>query len=162
MILPLPRAAVRALLLDPSDRLLLLCGRDPSRPERGRFWFTVGGGLDPGESPEVALRREIAEEVGIHDVQVGPSVWLLRNRFVFNGRAIDQENTFYVVRTGDATIDRSGQDQVERESITGARWWNLEELRATADQLYPVPLEPRLTTLLRDGPPPSPIRLPDE
>jgi 8-oxo-dGTP pyrophosphatase MutT (NUDIX family) len=151
---PPPRAAVRALLLDPSDRLLLLSGRDPSRPD--------GGGLDAGEAPEVALRREIAEEVGIHDVRVGPAVWLLRNRFVFNGRAIDQENTFYVVRTGETAIDRSGQDQVEQASITGARWWTLDELRATPDQLYPVPLEPGLTALLRDGPPTSPIRLPDE
>ena len=156
------RAAVRALLLDGADRLLLLCGRDPARPERGRFWFTVGGGLDPGETPETALRREIAEEVGIHDIRVGPAVWLLRNRFIFNGRAIDQENTFYLVRTGETEVDRSGEDELEREAILGARWWTLGELGATPDQLYPQPLVPCLTALLREGPPPSPIRLPDE
>lgn len=156
------RAAVRALLLDPADRLLLLCGRDPSRPERGRFWFTVGGGLDPGEVPETALRREIVEEVGIRDLRVGPPVWLLRNRFVFNGREIDQENTFYLVRTAETAVDRSGQDQVEREAIVGTRWWTLDELRTTPDQLYPLPLVPRLTALLRDGPPSTPVRLPDE
>lgn len=157
-----PRTAVRALLLDPADRLLLLCGRDPSRLERGVFWFTVGGGLDPDEPAEAALRREITEEVGIREVSVGPAVWLLRNRFVFNGRAIDQANTFYVVRTRETAVDRSGQDQVERESIMAARWWTLDELRATDDQLYPVPLVDRLTVLLREGPPTSPIRLPDE
>lgn len=156
------RAAVRALLLDSADRLLLLCGRDPSRPERGPFWFTVGGGLDPGETPETALRREIAEEVGIRDIRVGPPVWLLRNRFVFNGRAIDQENTFYLVRTGETDFDRSGQDEVEQASITGARWWTLDELRMTTDQLYPVPLVRGLAALLCEGPPRVPIRLPDE
>ena len=156
------RAAVRALLLDPADRLLLLCGRDPSRPERGPFWFTVGGGLDPEEVPEVALRREIAEEVGIRDLAIGPPVWLLRNRFVFNGRAIDQENTFYLVRTTETVIDRSGEDEVEQASIVGARWWTLDELRGTRDQLYPVPLVRGLTALLGEGPPPVPIRLPDE
>lgn len=156
------REAVRALLLDPADRLLLLCGRDPSRPERGPFWFTVGGGLDPGETPETALRREIVEEVGIRDIRVGPPVWLLRNRFIFNGRAIDQENTFYLVRTGETAIDRSGEDEVEQEAIVGTRWWTLDELRATPDRLYPVPLVPCLTSLLREGPPREPIRLPDE
>ncbi len=156
------RAAVRALLLDPTDRLLLLCGHDPSRPERGRFWFTVGGGLDPGEVPETALRREVVEEVGIQDLEVGPPVWLLRNRFVFNGRAVDQENTFYLVRTGETAVDRSGQDEVEQESIVGARWWTLAELRTTPDRLYPVPLASALTALLHEGPPSAPIRLPDE
>lgn len=156
------RAAVRALLLDGTDRLLLLCGRDPSLPERGPFWFTVGGGLDPGETPETALRREIAEEVGIRHITVGPPVWLLRNRFVFNGRVIDQENTFYLVRTGDTDVDRSGEDEVEQESIVEARWWTLDELRATPERLYPVPLVPGLTELLRHGPPREPIRLPDE
>ena len=159
---PGPRAAVRALLLDPADRLLLLRGHDPSRPDRGPFWFTVGGGLDPGETPEAALRREIAEEVGIREVRVGPAVWLLRNRFVFNGRAIDQENTFYLARTEEVAVDRSGEDQLEKESITGSRWWTLAELRATPDHLYPVPLAARLADLLATGPPPSPIRLPDE
>lgn len=156
------RAAVRALLLDPSDRLLLLCGRDPVLPEQGLYWFTVGGGLDPGETPESALRREIAEEVGIRDVSIGPPVWLVRNRFVFAGRAIDQDNTFYLVRTGDTAVDRSAQDEVEQASIVGARWWTLDELRATSDQLYPLPLVPHLARLLCKGPPPAPIRLPDE
>lgn len=110
----------------------------------------------------MALRREIVEEVGIRDVHIGPGIWLLRNRFVFNGRTIDQENTFFLVRTPETAIDRSGQDGLELESITAARWWTLDELRTTADQLYPVPLVRGLTALLREGPPPSPIRLPDE
>lgn len=156
------RPAVRALLLDEADRLLLLCGRDPSHPGHGHFWFTVGGGLDPGESPESALRREIAEEVGLRDVRILSPVWLLRNRFVFNGRSFDQENTFYLVRTPESAVDRSGQDQIEKETIVGARWWTLDELRGTADQLYPQPLAGCLTALLREGPPPAPIRLPDE
>lgn len=156
------RIAARALLLDPAGRLLLLCGRDPSRPDASRFWFTVGGGLEPGESPQAALRREIAEEVGIRDVRIGSPVWLLRNRFAFNGRWFDQENTFYLVRTDETAVDRTGEDRDEREAILAARWWTLDELRVTSDRLYPLPLVPALTALLREGAPPSPVRLPDE
>lgn len=30
-----------------------------------RSWFTIGGGVDKGESPEQAIRRELMEEAGI-------------------------------------------------------------------------------------------------
>lgn len=156
------RRAVRALLLDPEERLLLLCGHDPSNPGRSTFWFTVGGGLEPGEDPEVGLRREIFEEVGLRNVRLGPPVWLLRNRFTFNGVDYDQENVFYLARTDLTDIDRSGQEPTEEEAILEARWWRLEELRRTTDQLYPRPLVPALAALLHDGPPDSPLRLPDE
>ncbi|MGH7910106.1 MAG: NUDIX domain-containing protein, partial [Candidatus Dormibacteraceae bacterium] len=109
-----------------------------------------------------ALRREIAEEVGIRDVALGRPVWLLRNRFTFNGHQIDEENTFYLARTRETAVDPRGQDQLERQTIVDSRWWSLDELRATTDQLYPLPLVERLGALLATGPPDSPIRLPDE
>ncbi|MEV7216269.1 hypothetical protein AB0O31_24665 [Kitasatospora cineracea] len=42
---PAVRPTSRLLLLDHRDRLLLLCARDP-RPAGGRWWFTVGGGVN--------------------------------------------------------------------------------------------------------------------
>jgi NAD+ diphosphatase len=60
---PYPRtdAAVIMLVLDADDRLLL--GRQTTWPE-GRF-STLAGFVEPGESLEAAVRREVHEECGI-------------------------------------------------------------------------------------------------
>jgi len=34
-------------------------------PELGGYWHTVAGGIEPGESPGEAARRELAEETGL-------------------------------------------------------------------------------------------------
>ncbi|MCC7267714.1 MAG: NUDIX domain-containing protein [Caulobacteraceae bacterium] len=54
------RPTVRVLLLDPEDRLLLFRGRLPAQPDSAPFWFTCGGGIEPGETVEDAALREIS------------------------------------------------------------------------------------------------------
>ena len=58
------RRAARVILLDDSDRVLLLRGHDVDQPERG-WWFTVGGGIDAGEDARAAAVREVREETGL-------------------------------------------------------------------------------------------------
>ncbi|WP_112231449.1 NUDIX domain-containing protein [Lentzea atacamensis] len=59
-----PRVGARVLLLDAHDRVLLIHACDPL--DRGRDWWELpGGGLDEGEEPVDAARREVAEETGM-------------------------------------------------------------------------------------------------
>jgi 8-oxo-dGTP diphosphatase len=51
------------VLLDPDDRILL-ARRPPGKPLAG-LWEFPGGKVHDGESPEAALCRELAEELGI-------------------------------------------------------------------------------------------------
>jgi 8-oxo-dGTP pyrophosphatase MutT (NUDIX family) len=51
--------------------------------ELGGYWHTIAGGIEPGESPEEAARRELAEETGLRVETVGAA-------FV-NRHPLDQE-----------------------------------------------------------------------
>lgn len=50
-------------LIDP-DRRVLLARRPEGKPLAG-LWEFPGGKIEPGETPEAALIRELAEELGI-------------------------------------------------------------------------------------------------
>src|SRR5215218_3729787 len=70
------RPTARVVLLDRNDRILLMKGRLPGGAERTGAWFTVSGGVETGETFLEAAAREIREETGIVDFQLGPVIWV--------------------------------------------------------------------------------------
>src|SRR5919197_748355 len=67
-----PRAiGVRALVLDPANRVLLTRFDWPDKS----VWAPPGGGVEAGETDERALRRELAEESGLRHFELGPCIW---------------------------------------------------------------------------------------
>lgn len=129
----LRRRAARVLVLDPEDRLLLLRGGDPAVPGP-RFWWTVGGGLEPGESVRAGAVRELHEETGLvvpEGVLTGP---LHRDvsSFAFDRWWVEQENEFFAVRVEAWTPSPAALEATEVASIDGSGWWTLQQLRAHA------------------------------
>ena len=155
---PVLRSAARVLVIDADDRLLLLRGTDPVRPQWA-IWHAPGGGIDPGENADEAARRELAEEVGLSVGDLGPVVWTRNVQFSFDGTAYDQHEVFFVHRVATHLVDTSGHSELERRSITDNRWFTIDELQASKDLMAPPDLPARMTELLRDGPPANPVEV---
>lgn len=149
------RKVARVVLLDPQDRILLLHGHEPDDPSDD-WWFTPGGGLEGDETREQAALRELAEETGITDVELGPVLWRRVCSFPFAGRRWDQDEWYYLARTTQTVIHATGLTGLEQRSVAGARWWTCRELTEAHETVYPTRLAELLRRLLDEGPPDSP------
>lgn len=149
-----PRRAARVLLVDAAGRVLLFSGSDPARPEHGRWWFTPGGGLDPGETYAEGAARELAEETGLRlpAPAFGAPVHRDVTEFPFDGVWYRQEQEFFLVRVADHEVDTAGFSEIERASVAAHRWWPLAELAVTDERYYPPDLPAVLSRALAEAP----------
>jgi 8-oxo-dGTP pyrophosphatase MutT (NUDIX family) len=128
------RRAVRALILADDDRVLLcrFGSPHPAVPTGATgVWTAPGGGVEPGEQPLEALRRELLEETGlIVDDADPPHVW--HQEVTTRADGYDGiVNDYFLVRT--AYFEPRGalsDDDLAAEHITRMRWWRLEDIAA--------------------------------
>ena len=152
------RPTARVLLLDREDRILLLKGRLPGSPQSEGSWFTVGGGLEPGETHHEAAAREILEETGIRDFELGPVVWL-RSGVLAIPEPTHFHEQYIVARCEAREPSRHGWTALERDLIDDIRWWTLHALLTTTDRVFPSGLAGFLPAILAGAfpDPPHPI-----
>lgn len=155
----IPRTSARLLLLDERNRLLLLSSTDES--DGHTFWFTVGGGREPGETLAQTAAREAREETGLAEFHLGPEVWRRHLVVASDGIDCDWREHYFLARVDGFDIDTTGFTAQERGSITGHHWWTLDELNTTSDRLVPGDLHSLVADLLVAGPPREPITLRD-
>ena len=140
---PTVREAARALVVDADDRVLLVQYRRPVGDDT--WWGTPGGGIDPGETHEEAVRRELREEVGLHDFELGPLLYEHFGEFPWQRVLYRQRNTTYLVRVP-AHEPRATIDLAE-EGVADVRWWTPAELAASSERFAPPDLPDRVRTL---------------
>jgi 8-oxo-dGTP pyrophosphatase MutT (NUDIX family) len=145
-----PRRAGRVLVIDPAGRVLLLQGFDPAVPEH-RFWFTIGGGADDGESLVQAAARELREESGIavEPAALGQPVWRRTARFSHDGQPYRQDEEYFLLRTDVVNVTTDGLEEAERRTVTAHRWWDPAELAGSGEPFYPPELPALLRGLIR-------------
>ena len=68
-----PARDVAAAVIQHADGRVLLVQRGPTAPTFPGCWGVITGFVEPGETPEVALVRELREELGI-DAVVGNAI----------------------------------------------------------------------------------------
>jgi ADP-ribose pyrophosphatase YjhB (NUDIX family) len=153
---PRLRPAARAIVLDPDDRILLVRFEFP---DDRAAWATVGGGVEPGETHEEAIRRELLEEAGFDGYGLGPLVWTRTHVVPFAGGRWDgQTESYYLVRApAFEPVPRLTWEQLRAEYVTAVRWWTLDELERSEELFAPRRLAELLRSLLRDGPPAEPV-----
>lgn len=145
------RRAARVVVLDPEDRILLINAHDPARRDGPGWWEVPGGGMDPGETTEQTVRRELWEESGIREAEIGPCVWTQRVEFTFAGWRFDQDEWVHVARCDGTTKPPGGLEALEALAFGEQRWWTLDELVAAQPRTIPYRLVEFLGDLL-DGP----------
>ncbi|MCL1840559.1 MAG: NAD(+) diphosphatase [Propionibacteriaceae bacterium] len=109
--------AVIMAVLDDADRLLL--GRQ--RVWASRHVSVFAGYLEAGESAEQAVRRELAEEVGLRDLRdlryLGSQPWPFPRSLMLG----------FTVRTSTSGV------RVDGDEIEAARWFTRAQLRTALD-----------------------------
>lgn len=143
------RTAVRLLVLDEQDKMLLLQYHTPDTGEE--FWCTPGGAIDGGESHQAAARRELHEETGwAGDLDIGPVVWQRVHEFrIGDGRLFRQQERYHRVRLRHYAPHAARLSDFEASAVVGARWWTLAELQRTDATLQPPELAALFEGLLR-------------
>ncbi len=134
------RRSAKVLLLDSADRLLLLHLHDPVEAALGRWWELPGGGLEPGESQEQALAREVAEETGfvLDPASVSPARWHRQATFRWFGRRRWQQETVHVARLAEGTVPGPlGRTDDEGAAVLEQRWWSLNDVAISDEAFYP-------------------------
>ncbi|NEB73880.1 NAD(+) diphosphatase [Streptomyces sp. SID14478] len=136
--------AVIMAVMDEQDRILL--GRQVHWPE-GRF-STLAGFVEPGESIEQSVRREVFEEAGVH---VGEVEYVASQPWPFPSSLM----------LGFMAHATSTEINVDGDEIHEARWFSREDLRAAFESgevmpPYGISIAARLIELWYGKPLPKP------
>ncbi|MFV0315676.1 MAG: NUDIX hydrolase [Microthrixaceae bacterium] len=151
------RRAARVVVFDPAGRILLISARNPAAAGGGHWWEIPGGGIDRGESSEQAAERELWEEAGIRDAQLGPVVWTQSVEFSFGGMRFDQDEWIHVATCDGTTNPPGGLEFLEAAAFGEQRWWSPDELCASGERTIPYRLAEFLPDLVEHGAPSEPI-----
>jgi ADP-ribose pyrophosphatase YjhB (NUDIX family) len=122
-----PKPAACGVVVDAHGRALL--GRRARAPRAG-LWDVLGGFLEPGESPEQGLERELCEEIGVHC-----SVGHYLGGFVDTYAEVGED--------GDATLNlayecRLGEGEPRAaDDVSELAWFGPSELPDAGDFAFP-------------------------
>lgn len=150
------RPAARALVLSPRPSILLVRFEFPA----GTRWALPGGGLEAGETPEAALRRELREEVGLFDPVIGPHIWTREHHIRFiDGNWDGQREQIHLVGVDDEfdPAPDIGWDRLRDEHLHEIRWWTRDELDDSSVHFAPRDLARLVGDVVDSGPPGAPI-----
>lgn len=157
MTFTLRRPAARAVLLDREARIFLIEAEDPIDPRKPDWLEIPGGGMGWNEDSGAAALRELHEETGIPNVDMGPCVWVQQTEYDFAGYHFESDDRIHVAWCDGGEYDPKGLEALEAAAFMGARWWTLDELMASDMPTVPYLLREYLPALIAGDLPAEPI-----
>ncbi|MFJ4223503.1 NUDIX hydrolase [Microbacterium sp. NPDC089695] len=137
------RVAAYAVVTDDDGRLLL------ARWIEGRrvAWTMPGGGLEPGEDPQAAVRRELREETG-YTVKVGELLGIHSRVIPASQRVNDSDQPLHTLRIVYRASVSGGRLRYETDGSTDmAAWYPLASV-AELQRVKLVDISLRMAGLL--------------
>lgn len=122
------RPAARVVCLDAGNRVLLLHWRDYVSGQT--LWEPPGGGIDPGETPIEAARRELTEETGLSGSAVQERYVEVKRDVRWLGVRYVRIEPFYLARfeEHEPLVDPGELTEEEGEAYLGYGWFATDEL----------------------------------
>ena len=127
--------------------MLLQLGRELHR-RSDRFWLTIGGGAERGETLAEAAAREMREEAGIDvdPAMLGEPIGTTVIEYsAFGVLPVIQYQTYFAIAVDDAAVNFAHQSLIERLTIERHEWLSAEELAGRPERLT----DPELPRLMR-------------
>ncbi|MFF3026439.1 MULTISPECIES: NUDIX hydrolase [unclassified Microbacterium] len=137
------RVAAYAVVTDDDDRILLARWIDGRRVA----WTMPGGGLEAGEDPEAAVRRELREETG-YSVKVGELLGIHSRVIPATQRVQKSDSPLHTLRIVYRASVTGGKLRFETEGSTDMAEWFPRDAVAGLQRVKLVDIALRMAGIL--------------
>ena len=131
------RNQARGFVLNDAGQVVLVKYEDtepvnPAEPDILKYWVLPGGGIEPGETYEQAVAREVLEETGVEVTEVGRRIHVLEKELIYAGKLHRMHAEYYLSRCAGQPVASNCDPG---EGIVDVRWWSYEEI-LTSDEIF--------------------------
>lgn len=132
------RKSSRAIILNSNHEIFLFQFNFDYFAKGNVVWITPGGGLEDGETFDMALKREVFEELGIKLNQCYKQIYYRNPIYSLkNGELAQCEERFFLVYL-DGKEEFSFINWTEHESkrMLYGKWWSIADIQQSEDEFF--------------------------